>query len=56
MREIEFRKFLIGNEDITSKEKAVNLRVSKALRVEKDLNFNLYSIVVDDEEMYNLLL
>lgn len=35
MRELEFKKFLIENVDITSKEKAVNSRISKALRVEK---------------------
>jgi len=56
MRELEFKKILKGNADITSKEKAVYSRVSKVLRVEKDLNVNLDSNVVDDENMYNLLL
>lgn len=56
MRELEFKKFLIESMDIKSKEKAVSSRISKALRVERDLNINLDSIVVEDEKMYKLLL
>ena len=56
MREIEFERFLVNSEDIVSKKKAVISRVSKALKVERDLRVNLDSIVVDDEKTYNLLL
>jgi hypothetical protein len=56
MNEEGFKRFLIGSSDIVSKEKAVNSRVAKALKVERDLNVNLDSIVVDDEKTYHLLL
>lgn len=56
MKEFEFKKFLTESNNIESKDKAVQSRVSKALRVERDLKVNLDSIVKDDEEMYNLLL
>ncbi|MHA6258829.1 hypothetical protein ACXYMX_02830 [Sporosarcina sp. CAU 1771] len=56
MRELEFKRFLAESEGIVSKDKAVVSRVSKALKVERDLRVNLDSVVIDDEKMYNLLL
>lgn len=56
LREKEFRSFLIGDIEITSKVKAVNSRVAKALLVENELNVNLDEVVVCDEKMYSLLL
>jgi SMC interacting uncharacterized protein involved in chromosome segregation len=56
MREVEFRKFLINNSDIKSKVKAVNSRVAKALKVEREFNIDLDNVVKNDEDMYNLLL
>ncbi|GAB6006901.1 hypothetical protein ABS784_15980 [Geobacillus sp. G4] len=56
MREEEFRKFLMNGGNIKSKVKAVNSRLAKALRVERELNVNLDDIVKNDEAMYHLLL
>lgn len=56
MREEEFRNYLIGNEDIQSKVKAVTSRVAKALKVERELYIDLDLIVKNDEQMYQLLL
>ncbi|WP_445613776.1 hypothetical protein [Geobacillus sp. YF-1] len=56
MREKEFRNYLINDSNIKSKVKAVNSRVARALRVERELNVDLDNIVKDDKAMYNLLL
>lgn len=56
MRELEFKRFLSNSKEITSKDKAVVSRVSKALKVERELKVNLDSIVLNDKETYNLLL
>lgn len=56
MREAEFRNFLINDSNIKSKVKAVNSRVAKALKVEREFNINLDDVVKNDEAMYNLLL
>lgn len=56
MREAEFERFLVNSEDIQSKKKAVASRVSKALKVERDLKVNLDSVVSNDERTYQLLL
>lgn len=56
MREAEFRNFLINDSNIKSKVKAVNSRVARALKVEREFNINLDDVVKNDEAMYNLLL
>jgi len=56
MRELEFERFLVESIEIQSKKKAVVSRVSKALKVERDLKVNLDSIVTDDEKTYKLLI
>ena len=55
MRENEFRNFLEQAEKITSKEKAVNSRISRANKVEDILGKDLEFIVKDDEKMYQAL-
>ena len=56
MREAEFRNFLINDSNIKSKVKAVNSRVAKALKVEREFNINLDDVVKNDEAMYHLLI
>lgn len=56
MREVEFRRYLEQDNSITSKQKAVNSRVGKALIVERGLRVDLDDIVKDDEKTYRLLL
>jgi hypothetical protein len=56
MREVEFRNFLINDSNIKSKVKAVNSRVAKALKVEREFNINLDDVVKNDEAMYHLLI
>lgn len=56
MNQKGFENFLIGDKSITSKDKAVRSRVSKALKVEKDFIVNLDDIVKDDDSMYKLLI
>ena len=56
MRENEFRSFLEDFEKITSKEKAVNNRVSRANVAEGILGDDLDYIVKDDKKMYESLL
>ncbi|WP_185223193.1 hypothetical protein [Parageobacillus thermoglucosidasius] len=56
MKEAEFRKFLMNDSNIKSKVKAVNSRVARALRVEREFNVDLDDIVKNDEAMYHLLL
>lgn len=56
MRENEFRSYLEGSEQITSKEKAVNSRVSRAYVAEEILGDDLDYIVKDDKKMYESLL
>jgi len=55
MLESEFENFLIRETTISSKDKAVRTRMSKARAVEKVLCQSLDSIVVDDEKMYKAL-
>ncbi|SOC41462.1 hypothetical protein [Ureibacillus acetophenoni] len=55
MDEVSFKEFLENSSNISSKEKAVRSRISKALKVERDLNVNLDSIVCDDNKTYELL-
>lgn len=56
MREAEFRTYLEEAEDISSKSKAVNSRVSRANIAETILGISLDSVVVDDDEMYEALI
>lgn len=51
-----FENFLTQQTSITSKTKAVQSRVAKASKVERDLNVDLDDIVKDDKSTYNLLL
>lgn len=55
MIEAAFEDFLSKDVMITSKDKAVTTRMSKARAVEKMLGENLDFIVGDDEKMYNAL-
>ena len=56
MIESAFEEFLSKEITITSKDKAVRSRMSKARAVEKMLGENLDSVVNNDEKMYNALL
>lgn len=56
MIEAAFEDFLSKDVMITSKDKAVRTRMSKARAVEKMLDENLDSVVNNDEKMYNALL
>lgn len=56
MNEKFFEKALLADPSITSKDKAVSTRLSKARAVEKKLDIDLESIVADDYKMYQLLL
>lgn len=56
MIEDKFEEFLIKDSNVTSKDKAVKTRLSKARAVEKMLGENLDFIVADDDKMYNALL
>jgi hypothetical protein len=51
-----FRESLEKDENITSKVKAVNSRITKALSVEKIFGVNLDDIVKDDSLMKDLLI
>lgn len=56
MIEDKFEEFLIKDSNITSKDKAVRTRVSKARAVEEMIGESLDYIVADDDRMYNALL
>lgn len=56
MIEDKFEEFLIKDSNITSKDKAVRTRLSKARAVEEMLGENLDFIVTNDDKMYNALL
>jgi len=55
MKEEQFAKFLISDSQISSKDKAVRSRISKAKLVEEKFNLNLDSVVIDDAKVYDLL-
>lgn len=55
MREGEFRKFLESSESISSKDKAVRTRVSKAHSIEEMYHISIDTIVSDDNLMYEYL-
>ncbi|TCZ75381.1 hypothetical protein E0485_17395 [Paenibacillus albiflavus] len=56
MKEERFASFLGSLESITSKDKAVNSRMSKVRKIERDLKVNLDIVVLDDYQMYQTLL
>ena len=51
-----FTRFLDEQSEITSKDKAVRSRVSKALKVERDLKVELDEVVKDERKTYEILL
>jgi len=55
MREKEFEDYLLADEAIKSKTKAVNSRLSKARLIERELGVSLDEIVSDDKVMYETL-
>lgn len=56
MKEELFEKFLLSQESISSKDKAVNSRMSKGRKIERDLNVDLETVVQDDRATYLTLL
>ena len=56
MRKTEFTRFLEQDNAITSKEKAVGSRISKAKCVEEKFDVNLDYVVKDDNKMFDLLM
>ncbi|OMD66091.1 hypothetical protein [Paenibacillus odorifer] len=56
MKETQFKDFLESLESITSKNKAVGSRISRAKRIEKVLKLDLDTIVKDDYKTYQTLL
>ena len=56
MREREFENYLLEDENIVSKVKAVRSRVNKARMIERHFDTSLDYIVSDDKRMYESLL
>lgn len=56
MREEEFENYLLEDENIVSKVKAVRSRVNKARMIERHFDISLDYIVSDDKRMYESLL
>lgn len=56
MRERDFEEYLLSDESIKSKMKAVNSRLSKARLIERELEVDLDEIVSDDDKMYETLI
>ncbi len=56
MREADFENYLLTDEKIVSKIKAVRSRVNKARMVERHFKISLDDIVCDDETTYKTLL
>ena len=56
MRESEFESYLLSDEKIKSKEKALRSRMAKARLIERHFDISLDSIVTDDETTYKTLL
>ncbi len=56
MREEEFEKYLLEDDNIVSKVKAVRSRVNKARMIERHFKTSLDYIVSDDRRMYESLL
>jgi hypothetical protein len=56
VREREFENYLLEDENIVSKVKAVRSRVNKARMIERHFDTSLDFIVSDDKRMYESLL
>lgn len=56
MREQEFENYLLLDDNIISKVKAVQSRVNKARMIERHFDTSLDYIVTDDKRMYESLL
>ncbi|MBP7508676.1 MAG: hypothetical protein KA807_12720 [Prolixibacteraceae bacterium] len=56
MREREFENYLLSDDNIVSKVKAVRSRVNKARMIERHFDTSLDYIVSDDNRMYESLL
>lgn len=55
MQEKDFREYLEKSQEIDSKLKAVNSRISRANAVEEIIGVGLDTVVIDDNKMYNSL-
>ncbi len=55
MRDTEFAKYLDTDTNITSKDKAVRSRITKARKIEQHFNVSLDSVVADDNKMFDIL-
>ena len=56
MRERDFEEYLLSDESIKSKKKAIVSRISKARLIERDLGVDLDEVVSDDSVMYETLI
>lgn len=56
MREQDFEEYLLSDESIKSKKKAVVSRISKARLIERELGVDLDDVVSDDVVMYETLI
>ena len=55
MRDQEFEDYLLQDDNIRSKVKAVRSRINKARMIERHFDTSLDTIVSDDEIMYEIL-
>lgn len=55
MRDAEFVKYLDADANITSKDKAVRSRMTKARKIEQHFNIFLDSVVADDNKVFDIL-
>ena len=55
MREEMFRTYMEEAEEIESKKKAINSRISRAYKAEEILGMSLDMVVEDDDKMYRAL-
>lgn len=56
MREADFENYLLADDSIVSKSKAVRSRINKARMIERHFDMSLDSIVCDDDLTYQTLL
>lgn len=56
MRETDFENYLLADENIVSKTKAVRSRLNKARMIERYFETSIDNIVRDDEATYNTLI
>lgn len=55
MRETDFENYLLTDENIVSKAKAVRSRINKARMIERHFKISLDNIVCNDETTYRAL-